>query len=100
MFRGQTNVAVTNGLYIPSCIIRKLFHQFSVSSVEVNCSESSVLPSVFLDPLLIGLEYPFGLMRTVNGRNEPDRRSTRLLEQRRWGDPLGWQAAYWPRRYS
>ena len=34
----------------------------------------------FFDPLLIGLEYPFELMRTIDNRKERDRRSARLLE--------------------
>ena len=33
-----------------------------------------------IDPLLIGLEYPFELMRTIDNRKERDRRSARLLE--------------------
>ena len=31
------------------------------------------------NPTIIGLEYPFELMRTVDDREEPDCRSTRLL---------------------
>lgn len=63
---------------MPSCSLRGFSHQSSVSPPEVSCSGLSVLSPVLFNPV-ISLEYPFELMRTVDDREEPDCRSTRLL---------------------